>query len=471
MPNRRRFLQSLLSSLAIPAFYHPLSHADMHNADSNQHVRMLGKDETDYAKHRQIFNKRITAMPRIIAVCYDEAGVQQAMRYANELDLPVSIKSGGHSFEGLSLNDDGFLIDLSLMNAMQYDADTTHMVIQPGAKLGATYEYLAQFNRLIPAGSCAGVGVGGLTLGGGYGFFSREHGLTCDSLISITMVDGKGELHNSDDEPELLWACRGGNNGNLGVVTSMTFATHPTPAHFTSYRFKARNLTPQRAKSLAKDWFKLMEDLPETGYSSWVMNRKTLTVLLTDTTDAPNPAMQTIIAALKASADETKAVRKDAFLRGVQRFRGGTDPMYFKNVSAGYYKNFNDIDAVFESIAAQIQSQRFTTLLQINTLGGKIADKDLQKTAAYPHRCQPFLGELQIYYNRASQGGGAVQTVQRIQAELTAAGIDRHYRNYPDIDLPDYQKAYYGSSLQRLQTLKATYDPDNRIRHAQSIRA
>lgn len=473
MTSRRQFLlDSLVMAASIPAFFHTIPASADNNAPvASNNVRFLQRNDADYAKHRQIFNKRITAMPKLIAVCANEKGVQEAIAYARSAQLPVTVKSGGHSFEGFSVSEGGLMIDLSGMNKPVYNKTSKLLTIQPGAKLGGVYEYLNTFGRLIPAGSCAGVGVAGLSLGGGYGFFARQFGLTCDSLQRVRMVDGNGKLHDSKDNPDLLWACKGGGNGNFGIITELEFKTHPAPAFFRSARFKYRDLTPATATQLAERWFGLMASLPKTAYSSWVLNGKHLTVLVTDTATTPSAALNAILAKLKTGATEATPLRKDAFLPGIQRFRGGTEPMYFKNVSAGYYNGFTDMKALLPDICKKIATAKLNTILQINTLGGEINNPALEATAAYPHRAWGYLGELQTYYDKATQTATAEQIVRDIQGMLTQGGIKAHYRNYPDVEIPNWETAYYGKNYARLQALKRQFDPDNLIRHPQSVRA
>ncbi|HRJ52471.1 MAG TPA: FAD-binding oxidoreductase [Candidatus Thiothrix moscowensis] len=471
-PERRQFLlDTLVAAASIPAFYFPLTaQADGVSPVASNNVRFLQRSDSDYLKHRQIFNKRITAMPKYIAVCANEKGVQEAVHFARTAKLPVAVKSGGHSFEGFSTNDGGLMIDLSGMNVPKYNSSSKTLLIQPGSKLGGVYSYLNQFGRLIPAGSCAGVGVAGLTLGGGYGFFARQLGLTCDSLLRVRMVDGKGQIHDSQNNPDLLWACKGGGNGNFGIITELEFKTHPAPTHFNSYRYKYRNLTPETATKLAERWFELMKTLPNTAYSSWVLNGKHLTVLLTDTASTPGTTLKAIDTKLKTGATEVMTPRKDTFLTGIQRYRGTTDPIYFKNVSAGYYNSFTDLKTMLPSICKKIASAKMTTILQINTMGGAINNPALESTAAYPHRKFAFMGELQTYYDKASQTKDAEQIVRDIQGQLTAGGITAHYRNYPDVEIKGWETAYYGTNYPRLQEMKRKFDPDNVIRHPQSVR-
>lgn len=476
--SRRNFLVlSAATALGIPGCYlvDPVEKPKKPNpkpvvpSKQSDHVFYYERHDADYETYRQSFNKRITHSPKIIAVCLNETGVQEAVKYANYYKLPIAIKSGGHSFEGFCLNNDGMVIELSRLNSMSYDKTVGSFVAGPGCKLGNVYEYLNRFGKLLPAGSCGGVGVAGLTLGGGYGFFAREHGLTCDHLTKVKMVDGEGKLHSSTDNPELLWACKGGGNGNFGVITELTYKTVVAPKHFTSYRFKFYKLTPDKATSAAKLWFSAMESLPRSCYSAFVLNGKTLTVLLTDTAEVANTKLQSIVKRLSSAASRSYPARKRPLLRALTIYQGRPEPLFFKNVSAGYYRNFNDIEASFKTIATMVQQNR-GTILQINTLGGEIANRERESSAAYPHRQFGFLGELQVYYYNESKGDKAVQTVQRIQHEFLKAGVTSHYRNYPDIDLPNWETAYYGGSYKRLKGLKNRYDPNDHIRHPQSIK-
>ena len=472
-PGRRKFLLDALTiAAALPAFYFPAAAAVAGRSDpvSSGNVRFLLRQDGDYLKHRNVFNRRVTAMPKVIAVCANEKGVQEAIAYATRAGLPVAVKSGGHSFEGYSTNEGGMMVDLSGMTRLKYNRANTLVSVQPGIRLGRMARYLNQYGRLLPAGSCAGVGVAGLTLGGGYGFFSRQFGLTCDSLQRVRMVDGTGKIHDSRHDPDLLWACKGGGNGSLGIVTELEFKTHPAPASFNSYRFKYPQLTPGRVAELAERWFALMAGLPLTAYSAWVLYGNDLSILVTDTNPVGTPELSGILAELKADAGVVMAPRQHAYLQGIRNYQGWVTPVYFKNVSAGYYHGFSDVQAMLPDICKKMTQAKVSTVLQINTLGGEIANPDLESRAAYPHRKFGFLGELQTYYQHAAQGREAEQLVREIQRILAQGGIKAHYANYPDIELPNWEKAYYGENYGRLQKLKRRLDPENLIQHPQSIR-
>ena len=226
------------------------------------------KGDPQYDILRKGFNKRIDKYPACIIVCKTAEEVSGAVIYGLKNKLPISIKSGGHSFEGYSCNDGGLVINVSSMKEVTWQNENM-ISVGPGCTLAQLYAEILPKKKLVPAGSCGGVGIGGLTLGGGYGLFSRKYGLTCDSLNEVTMVDGKGNIISSKDDPELLWACKGGGNGNFGVITSMKFSLNDAPDFLQSFRFKIKMIDAARALSVLEKWFAITSDLPPLLFFSF----------------------------------------------------------------------------------------------------------------------------------------------------------------------------------------------------------
>lgn len=433
----------------------------------SREVSYWTREDSAYAILRQPFNKRIRLEPPVIAQCLSERGVQEAVREASRRGLPVALKSGGHSFEGFCLNADGMVLELSALAGPELTEDVLHT--GPGTRLGALHEVLLEEGRLIPAGTCAGVGIGGLTLGGGYGFFSRAHGLTCDSLRRVRVVDGKGEVHDSDHDAELLWACRGGGTGGLGVVTALEFDTFAAPARLASWRFRYAIPTTKQALPVLERWFSLAADLPRTSFSACVLGHGRITVLIVDCPGERSTPRQRVLDSLEDDADGPPATRSEPLEIGLKHYRASLVPENFKNVSAGYYSGWSDLRDALPDVHARMKTCP-GMLLQINTLGGAICDPAREPTAAYPHRRFGFLGELQVYWQDPRRERPSVEAVQAIQRLFASHGIRAHYANYPDTDLTDSQLAYYGASYPRLQTVKRRLDPADLFRHPQSIR-
>jgi len=429
--------------------------------------KLLKKSSTEYEVLRKGFNRRIDKFPAVIAQCTSTEEVAEAVFYGVQNKLPITIKSGGHSFEGFSSNNDGLMIDLSKMNSIQWENENT-IIAQPASKLHELYDNIFPKNKILPAGSCGNVALGGLTLGGGYGLFSRKYGLTCDSLEEITMVDGKGNIINSKKDTELLWACKGGGNGNFGVITSMKFVLNEAPEFLQSFRFKVNNVNVKRAKAILQKWFSASAYLPPSCFSSFVLNGKSLYILLTDC-EKQTTQTQNIIAQLSAVVDRTEKGKPTVLLKAVKVFYGEKNPIYFKNASAGLYQNFEDIKGIIENVLEKVTATP-DMIYQVNTLGGKIDDPEFAKKSSWSHRGEQYLSELQTYWRHPSQSDKMLKAFEEVQKIFRTNGISKQYRNYPDINLQNWESAYYGENYKRLQNVKRKYDPDNIFRYEQSIR-
>jgi FAD/FMN-containing dehydrogenase len=158
----------------------------------------------------------------------DAADVARAVGFARDAGLVLSVRSGGHDSLGRSTNDGGLVIDLRSIADIEVDGDL--VTIGGGARWGDVAAALAPHGLALSSGDTKTVGVGGLTLGGGVGWFVRLWGLAIDSLVSaeVVLADGRVVTASADSEPDLFWAIRGGG-GNFGVVTHFTFRAHPLP--------------------------------------------------------------------------------------------------------------------------------------------------------------------------------------------------------------------------------------------------
>ncbi len=431
-------------------------------------VTLFTPQSPSFNQLRQGFNERIDKYPKVIAVCHNANGVTDAVNYAAKNRLSVAIRSGGHSFEGFSCNNGGLVINLSQLNQIEWLNSTT-VRVGPGVTLSHLYDALLPHKRIVPTGSCGGVGIAGLALGGGYGFFSRSYGLTCDSLLDVTMVDSRGVVHRGASEPDLLWACRGGGNGSFGVVTEMVFKTHPAPSSFRSYRFKLGGLDGPKAAHLLENWFTLAAELPRSCFSAFVLNSKGLVILITDF-EAPTPQLRRLLERAGSMARSSSTGRPQNLAAALKVYYGRPGPLSFKNSSGGMYRGFDDVRGCAVAMLNLVTSHP-GLMYQVNTLGGSIADPGFGAASCFPHRSRPFLSELQSYWSTPAQEANLHKAFRQVQNLLLQNGVTAHYANYPDLEFTDWQHAYYGASYPRLQAIKRRYDPGNLFQHEQSVRA
>jgi FAD/FMN-containing dehydrogenase len=184
--------------------------------------------DSTYDEARTVYNAMIDKRPEMIVRCADVADVISAVNFARKNHLPLSIRGGGHNVAGLCLVDDGLVVDLSGMKSVQVNPERRTARVEGGATWGAVDHATHAFGLATPTGIISTTGVGGLTLGGGFGHLSRHYGLSCDNLISADIVtaDGTFRTVSKDQHPDLFWAIRGGG-GNFGVVTTFEFQLHP----------------------------------------------------------------------------------------------------------------------------------------------------------------------------------------------------------------------------------------------------
>ncbi len=473
MQTRRLFLRTSLAAttailLDVPSIVSKERSA-VSKASSDRFVdgvQFLTPEAPDYAIARMVCNAGILTRPKIIASCVSETGVQRALERAKAENWPVAVKAGGHSFEGFCLNDDGLVVNVSPMREMRLDPKTGIFAAGAGCRLEEVNEFLLARGRFLPAGSCRTVGLAGLTLGGGYGMFARKWGLTCDHLRRVKMVDGAGMICDSNEEPDLLWAARGGGNGHFGIITELTFNTHAAPAQFSSWKFRIYKLDPKRATALLETWFEASANLPNESFSAWIMNGKQVTVLVTTTGSREQKGLMNFRRRMGELSKKTTSGGPTSLKRALSWYYGDSGPIYFKNASAGYYTEMADIAPALPGIFEEVLSVP-GLIFQINTLGGAISS-DVE--GAYPHRAFPYLGESQAYWESPSHAAALQEAAGRMRDHIAQAGVTRHYANYPDLAFTDWPTAYYGGeNYPRLQQLKQRYDPENRIRHPQSV--
>jgi FAD/FMN-containing dehydrogenase len=178
-----------------------------------------------YEAARRVWARTIDRRPALIARCHDADDVAMAVNFGRDRHLAVAIRSGGHSSFGTC--DGGLIIDLSMMKGVQLDQQNRVVNVEAGLTSGELDAATLLYGLATPLGECPSTGIGGVTLGGGIGYLLGRHGLTCDNLIRAELVDANGErrIASAEDDPDLLWALRGGG-GNFGVVTSLSYRLH-----------------------------------------------------------------------------------------------------------------------------------------------------------------------------------------------------------------------------------------------------
>jgi FAD/FMN-containing dehydrogenase len=182
----------------------------------------------DYDSARRGFNALVDRRPAVIARCVVAADVATAFDFARVHEVPVAVRGGGHNPAGHCVLDDGLVIDLSQMRAVEVDGDA-RIARSGGGATWLDFDAATQAAGLVtPGGVVGSTGVAGLTFGGGIGHLTAQYGLTCDHVVGAELVTpSAGVVRAGEDEnAELLWGLRGGG-GNFGVATRLEFRLHP----------------------------------------------------------------------------------------------------------------------------------------------------------------------------------------------------------------------------------------------------
>ena len=155
---------------------------------------VLQQGDAGYNEAREIWNAMIDRKPALMIQCSGVADVIQAIKFAAAHDLLTAIRGGGHNIGGSALAEGGVVIDLSNMKSVHVDPQARRAYVSPGATLGDVDHETQAFGLAIPLGINSTTGAAGLTLGGGFGWLTRELGLTIDNLVSADVVTPAGEL-------------------------------------------------------------------------------------------------------------------------------------------------------------------------------------------------------------------------------------------------------------------------------------
>jgi len=443
--------------------------------------RVLGPAHEQYAAARAVWNVMHDRAPALIAGCACPEDVAAAIVFARERGLTIAVRGGGHSLPGFSTVQGGIVIDLRGLNHVIVDPATRRIRVGGGALLGDVDRGAQAHGLVVPAGVVSHTGVGGLTLGGGVGRLMRRFGLTIDSLLSaeVVLADGRIVRASEEERPDLFWGLRGGG-GNFGVVTEFEFQGHelsvlPILATFHPLEH-APDVLRLGQRTMAAD------DKPnELLWTSFLRRGPAQAPWMTPEFEGLPGIMSLIewsgeidegrrlLADMQRELDPPAGELENVPYLEIQSITDellapGTLHAYVK---AGFTSELTD-DLVGAAIDRGSLVDSPLSVIEVLSLGGAINNVGNDATA-FPHRDARWL------INIAGQWADANATDQEIAwVRETFGALEPHltggaYSNFMEGDETHAAGVAYGSTLQRLAQIKASYDPGNVFHLNQNI--
>jgi FAD/FMN-containing dehydrogenase len=464
-----------MSSIGAAVDIDPGAVAELEKSLRGQLVR---PSDTDYDEARRIWNGSVNRFPAMIVRCAGPADVVAAVRMARRTGLLVAVRSGGHSFPGLSSCDGGLVIDLSPMKGIRVDPVACIARCQAGVLLGELDNATQEFGLAVPAGIVTHTGLAGLTLGGGIGWLMRKYGLTIDQLLSVELVTADGELvtASADTNADLFWGVRGAG-GNFGIVTEFEFRLNPLgPIVLAGPIFWPMKDSPAVLR-FYRDW---ISEAPDE-LTTIVVHRKAPALPVIPEELHGTPVVAVVCCYAGPIEDGERVVRPLRSFGSPVLDLCAPKPflahqsMFDPSFPHGWWYYFRSCDvaelsdSVIDIVADNAMQMRSPlTAFPIFHLGGAINR----------------VGEHETAYN----GRGAGHTININATTETAAGFDEErewsrafwsalaphhtgvYVNFlMDEGEERIRQAYGAAKYERLKALKRKYDPDNFFRLNQNI--
>jgi FAD/FMN-containing dehydrogenase len=441
--------------------------------------RVLTPDDPDYELARQIWNAMIDRRPAVIVQPADGRDVAPAIAFGREHGLEISIRGAGHNIAGNAVCENGLMIDFSNMREVRVDAGKKRTSVGPGATLADLDEATQKHGLATPVGINSTTGIAGLTLGGGFGWLTRKHGMTIDNLVSAEVVtaDGKKLRANESDNAELFWAIRGGG-GNFGAVTEFEFALHPVGPEILAglivFPFA-------QAKQVMTRYREFANSSPE-DLNVWVVLRQAPPLpFLPQNVHGKEVVVLPIFYLGAAAAGEKLIERLRSFgdVIGTQigaqpytEWQKAFDPLLTPG-ARNYWKSHNFTELSDGALNAIIEYAGRLPSPQCEIFVGHIAgaaNRVAPDAMAYAHREAKFVLNVHSRWDNANDDQKCIAWARQFfkaSAPYASAGA---YVNFMTAEESDRVAAAYGSNYDRLVEIKKRYDPQNIFHLNQNIK-
>jgi FAD/FMN-containing dehydrogenase len=452
---------------------------DLERLKSSLRGALLFPGDDGYEISRTVWNAMIDRKPALVAQCAGVADIRQAVTFAREQRLLTAVKGGGHNIAGNAVCHGGLLIDLSKMRAVTVDPVASVAHVEPGATLGEFDHECQAFGLATPVGVNSTTGIAGLTLGGGFGWLSRKHGMTIDNLLAVDVITADGQLRRASDKenPDLFWAIRGGS-GNFGVVSRFEFKLHPVGPQVLSglivYSLKdaasALKQFREYAKTLGNDTtvFSVMRKAPPLPFLPPQVHGTEIIAFCVFHAGDPGKGQKAIEPIRKFGTVLGEHVGMQPYTAWQKAF----DPLLTPG-SRNYWKSHNFVelsDGAIDVAVKYVQNLPSPHCEVFFALIGGATARPKPDATAYSHRNALYVCNIHGRWDTAAEDAKCSEWARAFFREAAPYATGGVYVNFLTDDEADRVKAAYGPGYDRLVALKTQYDPGNLFRMNQNIR-
>jgi FAD/FMN-containing dehydrogenase len=424
--------------------------------------------DEQYDSVRKIWNGMIDRKPAVIVRCLNNVDIIQAVKFAREHNLSISVRGAGHNIGGHAVCDGGVMIDLSLMKRITVHPEELFAEVEMGATWGDFDQTTQQYGLATTGGLITTTGVAGLTLGGGVGWLVRKYGMSCDNLFEAEVITADGRIVNASllENADLLWGLRGGG-GNFGIVSSMKLRLHPVGKVLGGMIVYPR----EKAMEVIRFYRDFMMTAPEelTLYSA----------LLTSPEGIPLVAIlgcycgdlkigESVLQPLRAFGTPLADLMQPVPYTQMQSLLDASFPhgnrYYWKS---GFLVDLSDhaIDVMINHMTLN-PSPYSTTVIEYYA---GAASREPEGGSAYPHRQPQFNLVINANWQMHEDDEENIAWIRKMWTAFEPFLSHKVYVNALGVEGENRVKEAYGDNYTRLATLKSKYDPDNVFRMNQNI--
>jgi hypothetical protein len=426
----------------------------------------------NYNNERLNYNKLFNYFPLAIFYPTNTSDVSYLIKHIYNSKIAFSIRCGGHSFESASLNS-GIIIDVSKMNEyIKFNNDKTNITISPNFRLGKVANEIAKHKLIMATGTCACVGICGISLGGGVGALSRMFGVMADNIVSIKMINYKGEIITASPKsnPDLLWALKGAGTNNFGVITEITMKVYKDLYFYqTKYVWSWNKKQAFTILKTYQDWF---ITLPNNIYTlltiSYLNGDVNITLTISKYGNDPITEDEMFIKLFNP-----KITKLDGFYSSnLNDFIGGCGDNFYpflKVKSFMVFKPLKDsgLSIIVDSFETQIANNyKMSFELNFQQLGGQVNNGD---SCYFPKKAITVL-YYELDWSDVENSDNILNFGKKLYSDLVPYTSTHCLPSALDFDVKDYMSSYYGNNKDKLIKIKRKYDPNNFFQFKQSIR-